>query len=306
MSLNDTPLANRVHIGFFGCRNAGKSSLVNAVTGQSLAVVSDVAGTTTDPVYKSMELLPLGPVVIIDTPGIDDTGELGELRVSKTRQVLAKIDVAVLVVDGSVGLSAADRELTELFKEKNINYIIAYNKSDLVKDDIQVQNSAENSIWVSAERRQGIEELKELIGKLTVTDTMTRRLVGDLIQPGDMVVLVIPIDSAAPKGRLILPQQQVIRDVLETGATTVVCRDTELEDTLRRLEGKVSLVVTDSQAFAKVMKIVPDDIYLTSFSILMARFKGQLDAAVNGAYVLDRLRDEGQRTDATADLQGYS
>ena len=228
MSLNDTPSANRVHIGFFGCRNAGKSSLVNAVTGQSLAVVSDVAGTTTDPVYKSMELLPLGPVVIIDTPGIDDTGELGELRVSKTRQVLAKIDVAVLVVDGSVGLSAADRELTELFKEKNINYIIAYNKSDLVKDDTMVQNSAENSIWVSAERRQGIEELKELIGKLTVTDTMTRRLVGDLIQPGDMVVLVIPIDSAAPKGRLILPQQQVIRDVLETGATAVVCRDTEL------------------------------------------------------------------------------
>ena len=293
MSLNDTPSANRVHIGFFGCRNAGKSSLVNAVTGQSLAVVSDVAGTTTDPVYKSMELLPLGPVVIIDTPGIDDTGELGELRVSKTRQVLAKIDVAVLVVDGTAGLSASDRELTELFKEKNINYIIAYNKSDLVKDDTQVQNSAENSIWVSAERRQGIEELKELIGKLTVTDTMTRRLVGALIQPGDMVVLVIPIDSAAPKGRLILPQQQVIRDVLETGATTVVCRDTELEDTLRRLEGKVSLVVTDSQAFAKVMKIVPDDIYLTSFSILMARFKGQLDAAVNGAYVLDRLRDEG-------------
>lgn len=221
MSLNDTPSANRVHIGFFGCRNAGKSSLVNAVTGQSLAVVSDVAGTTTDPVYKSMELLPLGPVVIIDTPGIDDTGELGELRVSKTRQVLAKIDVAVLVVDGSVGLSAADRELTELFKEKNINYIIAYNKSDLVKDDIQVQNSAENSIWVSAERRQGIEELKELIGKLTVTDTMTRRLVGDLIQPGDMVVLVIPIDSAAPKGRLILPQQQVIRDVLEIGRAHV-------------------------------------------------------------------------------------
>ena len=187
MGLNDTPSANRVHIGFFGCRNAGKSSLVNAVTGQSLAVVSDVAGPTTDPVYKSMELLPLGPVVIIDTPGIDDTGELGELRVSKTRQVLAKIDVAVLVVDGSVGLSAADRELTELFKEKNINYIIAYNKSDLVKDDTMVQNSAENSIWVSAERRQGIEELKELIGKLTVTDTMTRRLVGDLIQPGDMV-----------------------------------------------------------------------------------------------------------------------
>lgn len=296
MGLNDTPSADRVHIGFFGCRNAGKSSLVNAVTGQSLAVVSDVAGTTTDPVYKSMELLPLGPVVIIDTPGIDDTGELGELRVTKTRQVLAKIDVAVLVVDGSVGLSETDRELTELFKKKNINYIIAYNKSDLVNDDTRDQNSVENSIWVSAEHRQGIEELKELIGRLTVTDTMTRRLVGDLIQPGDMVVLVIPIDSAAPKGRLILPQQQVIRDVLETGAMAVVCRDTELEDTLRRLEGKVSLVVTDSQAFAKVMKLVPDDVYLTSFSILMARFKGQLDAAVKGAHVLDRLRGEGQRT----------
>lgn len=296
MGLNDTPSADRVHIGFFGCRNAGKSSLVNAVTGQSLAVVSDVAGTTTDPVYKSMELLPLGPVVIIDTPGIDDTGELGELRVTKTRQVLAKIDVAVLVVDGSVGLSETDRELTELFKERNINYIIAYNKSDLVNDDTRDQTSAENSIWVSAEHRQGIEELKELIGRLTVTDTMTRRLVGDLIQPGDMVVLVIPIDSAAPKGRLILPQQQVIRDVLETGAVAVVCRDTELEDTLRRLEGKVSLVVTDSQAFAKVMKLVPDDVYLTSFSILMARFKGQLDAAVKGAHVLDRLRGGGQRT----------
>ena len=296
MGLNDTPSADRVHIGFFGCRNAGKSSLVNAVTGQSLAVVSDVAGTTTDPVYKSMELLPLGPVVIIDTPGIDDTGELGELRVTKTRQVLAKIDVAVLVVDGSVGLSETDRELTELFKEKNINYIIAYNKSDLVNGDTRDQTSAENSIWVSAEHRQGIEELKELIGRLTVTDTMTRRLVGDLIQPGDMVVLVIPIDSAAPKGRLILPQQQVIRDVLETGAVAVVCRDTELEDTLRRLEGKVSLVVTDSQAFAKVMKLVPDDVYLTSFSILMARFKGQLDAAVKGAHVLDRLRGGGQRT----------
>lgn len=296
MGLNDTPSADRVHIGFFGCRNAGKSSLVNAVTGQSLAVVSDVAGTTTDPVYKSMELLPLGPVVIIDTPGIDDTGELGELRVTKTRQVLAKIDVAVLVVDGSVGLSETDRELTELFKERNINYIIAYNKSDLVNDDTRDQTSAENSIWVSAEHRQGIEELKELIGRLTVTDTMTRRLVGDLIQPGDMVVLVIPIDSAAPKGRLILPQQQVIRDLLETGAVAVVCRDTELEDTLRRLEGKVSLVVTDSQAFAKVMKLVPDDVYLTSFSILMARFKGQLDAAVKGAHVLDRLRGGGQRT----------
>lgn len=296
MGLNDTPSANRVHIGFFGCRNAGKSSLVNAVTGQSLAVVSDVAGTTTDPVYKSMELLPLGPVVIVDTPGIDDAGSLGELRVAKTRQVLSKVDVAVLVVDATKGMSTADRELVDLFHEKNINHIIAYNKSDASQELMAkcgLTDETGSSIWVSAEKGYGIHELKELIGKLTTTDTMTKRLVGDLLSPGDVVVLVIPIDSAAPKGRLILPQQQVIRDVLEAGAISVVCRDMELADTLERFGSQVSMVITDSQAFGKVMKIVPEDIYMTSFSILMARFKGQLEMAVFGAHVLDELRDEG-------------
>ncbi len=296
MGLNDTPSANRVHIGFFGCRNAGKSSLVNAVTGQSLAVVSDVAGTTTDPVYKSMELLPLGPVVIVDTPGIDDEGSLGELRVAKTRQVLSKVDVAVLVVDATAEMPQADRELLDLFREKNINHIIAYNKSDASQELMAkcgLTDETGTSIWVSAEKGYGIHELKELIGKLTTTDTMTKRLVGDLLSPGDVVVLVIPIDSAAPKGRLILPQQQVIRDVLEAGAISVVCRDTELADTLERFGSQVSMVITDSQAFGKVMKIVPEDIYMTSFSILMARFKGQLEMAVLGAHVLDELRDEG-------------
>lgn len=296
MGLNDTPSANRVHIGFFGCRNAGKSSLVNAVTGQSLAVVSDVAGTTTDPVYKSMELLPLGPVVIVDTPGIDDAGSLGELRVAKTRQVLSKVDVAVLVVDATADMPQADRELLNLFREKNINHIIAYNKSDASQELMAkcgLTDETGTSIWVSAEKGYGIHELKELIGKLTTTDTMTKRLVGDLLSPGDVVVLVIPIDSAAPKGRLILPQQQVIRDVLEAGAISVVCRDMELADTLERFGSQVSLVITDSQAFGKVMKIVPEDIYMTSFSILMARFKGQLETAVFGAHVLDELRDEG-------------
>lgn len=296
MGLNDTPSANRVHIGFFGCRNAGKSSLVNAVTGQSLAVVSDVAGTTTDPVYKSMELLPLGPVVIVDTPGIDDAGSLGELRVAKTRQVLSKVDVAVLVVDATADMPQADRELLDLFHEKNINHIIAYNKSDASQDLMAkcgLTDETGSSIWVSAEKGYGIHELKELIGKLTTTDTTTKRLVGDLLSPGDVVVLVIPIDSAAPKGRLILPQQQVIRDVLEAGAISVVCRDMELADTLERFGSQVSMVITDSQAFGKVMKIVPEDIYMTSFSILMARFKGQLETAVLGAHVLDELRDEG-------------
>lgn len=296
MGLNDTPSANRVHIGFFGCRNAGKSSLVNAVTGQSLAVVSDVAGTTTDPVYKSMELLPLGPVVIVDTPGIDDAGSLGELRVAKTRQVLSKVDVAVLVVDATAEMPQADRELLDLFREKNINHIIAYNKIDASQELMAkcgLTDETGTSIWVSAEKGYGIHELKELIGKLTTTDTMTKRLVGDLLSPGDVVVLVIPIDSAAPKGRLILPQQQVIRDVLEAGAISVVCRDTELADTLERFGSQVSMVITDSQAFGKVMKIVPEDIYMTSFSILMARFKGQLETAVFGAHVLDELRDEG-------------
>lgn len=295
MGLNDTPTANRIHIGFFGCRNVGKSSLVNAVTGQDLAVVSDVAGTTTDPVYKSMELLPLGPVVITDTPGIDDTGKLGELRIKKTRQELSRIDVAVLVVDVTRGLVDADRELIDIFREKNINYIIAYNKSDATEGlRDKCGKTQDRCIWVSAKQRLGIQELKELIGSLVSTDTLTRRLVGDLVDPGDVVLLVIPIDSAAPKGRLILPQQQVIRDVLESGGVALVCRDTELADTLDRYSDRVSLVVTDSQVFGKVMRLVPDDIYMTSFSILMARFKGQLAGAVEGATVLDTFKKKNE------------
>lgn len=303
MGLNDTPSANRIHIGFFGQRNAGKSSLVNAVTGQSLAVVSDTPGTTTDPVYKSMELLPLGPVVITDTPGIDDEGSLGELRVAKAKQVLGKTDVAVLVIDDGKGMTEADRELEALFADRNINYIVAHNKCDVTgkqAGDLAIKTNAAGDsagvhIYVSARERLGIQELKDAIGRLTVTDTMTKQLVADLINPGDFVVLVIPIDKAAPKGRLILPQQQVIRDALEAGAIPVVCRDTELTETLRKLDYKVSLVVTDSQAFEKVMRIVPEDIMLTSFSILMARFKGQLETAVSGAYVLDALKGRGGR-----------
>lgn len=297
MGYNDTPSANRIHIGFFGKRNAGKSSLVNAVTGQSLSVVSDVAGTTTDPVNKSMELLPLGPVVITDTPGMDDEGDLGCLRVQKAKQALRKMDVAVLVVDGTAGLSENDRQLIHLFGEKNINYIIAYNKCDVVSADCvkRIEQADEEilrvcpHIWVSARERTRINDLKEMIGHLTVETPTARRLVGDLIEPGDVVVLVIPIDSAAPKGRLILPQQQVMRDVLDTGAIAVACRDTELTDTLSRFGDQVSLVVTDSQAFEKVMRIVPESTYLTSFSILMARFKGQLDGAVKAAYKLDEF-----------------
>ena len=297
MGYNDTPSANRIHIGFFGKRNAGKSSLVNAVTGQSLAVVSDVAGTTTDPVNKSMELLPLGPVVITDTPGMDDEGDLGCLRVQKAKQALRKMDVAVLVVDGTAGLSENDRQLIHLFGEKNINYIIAYNKCDVVSADClkRIEQADEEilracpHIWVSARERTRINDLKEMIGHLTVETPTARRLVGDLIEPGDVVVLVIPIDSAAPKGRLILPQQQVMRDVLDTGAIAVACRDTELTDTLSRFGDQISLVVTDSQAFEKVMRIVPESTCLTSFSILMARFKGQLDGAVKAAYKLDEF-----------------
>lgn len=297
MGYNDTPSANRIHIGFFGKRNAGKSSLVNAVTGQSLSVVSDVAGTTTDSVNKSMELLPLGPVVITDTPGMDDEGDLGCLRVQKAKQALRKMDVAVLVVDGTAGLSENDRQLIHLFGEKNINYIIAYNKCDVVSADCvkRIEQADEEilrvcpHIWVSARERTRINDLKEMIGHLTVETPTARRLVGDLIEPRDVVVLVIPIDSAAPKGRLILPQQQVMRDVLDTGAIAVACRDTELTDTLSRFGDQVSLVVTDSQAFEKVMRIVPESTCLTSFSILMARFKGQLDGAVKAAHKLDEF-----------------
>lgn len=288
MGLNDTPAGNRIQIGFFGRRNAGKSSLVNAVTGQQLSVVSEYKGTTTDPVYKAMELLPLGPVMIIDTPGMDDEGELGELRIEKTKQVLRKIDIAILVVDGNVGLMPIEEEFAAMLKERQISYIIVYNKADTV-DEKDMQE--EQSTWVSAVTKQGITELKEKIAHLVKVEDSRFRIVGDLLHPLDFVILVIPIDSAAPKGRLILPQQQVIRDILEAGAIPVVTRDTELQQTLNRLGAKPYMVITDSQAFKKVAACTPDDIYLTSFSILMARWKGFLSTAVQGVDALSQIKD---------------
>ena len=288
MSLQTTPSAQRLHIGFFGCRNAGKSSLVNAVTGQDLAVVSEVKGTTTDPVMKAMELLPLGPVVIIDTPGYDDEGLLGEQRVMRTKRILNRSDLAVLVVDGTSGIGEADRELLGLFRSKNIPHLVVMNKADLIGTDTARPDEV---LYVSALTGRGIEELKERLGAMAPKEDPNHRLLGDLISPGDLVVLVCPIDESAPKGRIILPQQQAIRDILDTGAMAVVCRETELEETFRKLGTKPSLTVTDSQAFGIVDKITPDDIPLTSFSILMARYKGFLETAVAGAAALGRLRD---------------
>ena len=288
MSLNDTPSANRIHIGFFGCRNAGKSSVVNAITGQELAVVSDVLGTTTDPVQKAMELLPLGPVMIIDTPGFDDVGELGEKRIQKTKQILNRTDIAVLVVDAKKGFTATDKQLLALIQEKELPYLIIYNKSDLLE---KIPKEEEHSIYISALEKIGIRECKEKLAHQIPTEDMTLQIVGDLLCPGDLAVLVIPIDSAAPKGRLILPQQQVIRDILEAGAAAVTVRNTELARTLQKLEGKVRMVITDSQAFEEVAAIVPKEIPLTSFSILMARFKGYLETAVKGIQAVDSLKD---------------
>ena len=287
-SLNQTPSANRLHISFFGCRNAGKSSVVNAVTGQELSIVSDIKGTTTDPVTKAMELLPLGPVVIIDTPGIDDVGQLGVLRVLRTKKILNKTDLAVLVVDGIVGMQTADQELVELFQKKEIPYLVVYNKADLIQN---VPTAGENELWVSATEGINVYELKERLGTLVKTDTMTRKLVGQLLKPLDIVILVCPIDESAPKGRLILPQQQAIRDVLEAGAIAVVIREHELAATLEQLGGKAAMVITDSQAFALVGKVTPDSIPLTSFSILMANYKGFLKTAVNGISALKNLKD---------------
>ncbi|HHT62260.1 MAG: [FeFe] hydrogenase H-cluster maturation GTPase HydF [Bacillota bacterium] len=286
MGLNETPSASRIHIGFFGKRNAGKSSVVNAVTGQDLSVVSEIEGTTTDPVYKAMELLPMGPVMIIDTPGFDDEGKLGELRVKKTKQVLNKTDVAVLVIDASAGKTETDEELIKLFEEKNINYIIAYNKSDLISTP---PARGENEIYISAKEKTKISELKEKIAALAPKEETKGKIVADLIQPLDMVVLVTPIDKAAPKGRLILPQQQTIRDIIEAGAVAIVVRETELKETLAGLGKKPALVITDSQVFAQVSAVTPRDIPLTSFSILMARYKGFLEIAVKGAEALEKL-----------------
>lgn len=291
MGLNDTPSANRIHIGFFGRRNAGKSSLVNAVTGQELAVVSDIAGTTTDPVYKAMELLPLGPVMIIDTAGFDDEGELGELRIKKTKQVLNKTDVAVLTVSAEVGFSDFDRELLELFQKKDLPYAVAINKSDLSDFDTASDIDEKSTVRVSAKTGDGINELKEKIARLVQTDDMKLKLVGDLLKPSDIAVLVVPIDSSAPKGRLILPQQQAIRDILEANAITAVVRETELKEVLKSFNRKPALVITDSQAFKRVAEDTPSDIPLTSFSILMARFKGFLETAVKGAASIKKLRD---------------
>ena len=286
MALNQTPASERIHIGFFGRRNAGKSSVMNAVTGQNLAVVSDVKGTTTDPVYKTMELLPLGPVMVIDTPGIDDEGELGKLRVTKSRQVLNKTDLAILVVDGTEGMKQEDLEMKELFEKKNIPYLIVYNKSDL-NDDKKRQD---NFVYVSALTGEGIQELKEKIGAMKKAD-VERDLVEGLVKAGDLVILVTPIDKAAPKGRLILPQQMTIRALLDHGCMTMVVRDTELAEALEKLGRKPDLVITDSQAFGKVSKIVPREIPLTSFSILMARYKGDLEQVIAGVSMLDHIED---------------
>ncbi|MDR0764516.1 MAG: [FeFe] hydrogenase H-cluster maturation GTPase HydF [Synergistaceae bacterium] len=288
MSLNDTPSGERVHIGIFGRRNAGKSSLLNAITGQSLAVVSETAGTTTDPVKKSMEILPIGPVLLIDTPGIDDTGELGEKRVEKTRATLRGTDIAVLVVDARDGKNGDDGELLRLFAKNGVPCVVAHNKCDLIGCRSPLP---ENEMYVSATTGENVPSLKEKIARAVRADDEKLRIVADLLSPADFVVLVAPIDKAAPKGRLILPQQQTIRDILEADAAAVVVKEYELRETLENLGKRPRMVITDSQVFAKVSADTPPDIPLTSFSILMARRKGSLDAAVLGARSLDGVSD---------------
>ena len=291
MGMNETPTGERVHIGFFGRRNAGKSSVLNAVIGQELAVVSDVKGTTTDPVYKSMELLPLGPVTVIDTPGIDDEGELGTLRVRKSYQVLNKTDVAVIVVDSQAGFGEQEEKLLNRMQEKQIPCVLVFNKMDQKNAVCPEKIKDIPVLGVSARTKAGITELKETIAKAAKTEAVSKPLVSDLLDPSDFVVLVVPIDKAAPKGRLILPQQQTIRDVLEAGAAAIVIKENELSNTLKTLGKSPKIVITDSQVFAKVSKETPKDIWLTSFSILFARFKGNLKTAVAGAAAIDRLKD---------------
>ncbi len=296
MGMNQTPSSERVHIGLFGKRNAGKSSVINAVTNQDIAIVSAVRGTTTDPVYKSMELLPLGPVMLIDTPGLDDEGELGVLRVQKGLDVLRKTDIALLIVDGTAGMSPEDERLEEELKKRGLPYLVVFNKWDLVQEKSAGEENSgaepedERHIRVSARTGEGIQELKERLARM-VPAGKEKRLVGDLLEPQDLVVLVVPIDKAAPKGRLILPQQQTIRDVLESGAVSVVVREKELKETLKKLGTKPKLVITDSQVFGLVDRDTPEDILLTSFSILFARYKGNLAQAVRGAGALESLRD---------------
>lgn len=312
MSLNSTPSADRVHIGIFGRRNAGKSSVINAITGQNLAIVSDIKGTTTDPVLKAMELLPLGPVVIIDTPGLDDEGELGALRIQKAYQILNKTDIAVLIVDASIGMTAEDLRILDRIQQKQIPYVVVFNKSDLQPASVLPYGRPSEAapdpasellsglpdpvdpkkcIAVSTVTGENIYDLKELIAKQVPSGDTNKQIVGDLIRPNDFVVLVVPIDSAAPKGRLILPQQQTIRDVLEAGAAAIVVKETELPETLAQLGKAPALVITDSQAFEKVSADVPREIPLTSFSILFARYKGNLKTVVQGAEMLDHLQD---------------
>ena len=288
MGLTDTPSADRLHIGFFGCRNAGKSSVVNAVTGQDLAVVSDVAGTTTDPVRKAMELLPLGPVVIVDTPGFDDEGLLGEKRVLRTKRILNRCDIAVLVVDASRPMSKTDRTLLGLFAQKGLPHLVVHNKCDLVDE---VPDDGERDVWASALTGRHVRELKEALGRMAPKPNPAHRLLADLVRPNEAVVLVCPIDESAPRGRLILPQQMAVRDVLDAGGIAVVCRETELSATLSSLAAPPALVVTDSQAFSVVSSIVPDEVPLTSFSILMACYKGFLQTAAAGVAAVESLSD---------------
>ena len=300
MGMNQTPASERVHIGFFGKRNAGKSSVMNKVTGQELAVVSDVKGTTTDPVYKAMELLPLGPVVMMDTPGIDDEGELGGLRVKKSYQVLNKTDAAVLVIDGKAGMSGEDQALLERIRKKNIPSILVLNKRDLLTEEEVCQTlsglpegyqEGKDYLWVSAQEGTGVQELKERLAVLASTEENQKKIVGDLLSPGDFVVLVVPIDKAAPKGRLILPQQQTIRDILDADAVSVVVKEDRLKETLESLGKKPRLVITDSQVFGRVSKDTPKELLLTSFSILFVRYKGNLETVVEGARTLEKLKD---------------
>lgn len=298
MGLNNTPNADRVHIGIFGRRNAGKSSVINAVTGQNLAIVSDVLGTTTDPVYKAMEILPLGPVVLIDTPGLDDVGELGELRVQKAFQVLNKTDIALLVLDVNSGFSKEEEKLLELVKAKNIPFVAVLNKTDIAEEDkikefeklLKDKYNIENVVSVSAEKKDGIFELKEKIASLN-TEKEKSPIISDLVCPGETAVLVVPIDESAPKGRLILPQQQTIRDLLDHNAMAAVTQVTTLAKTLESFKEPPKIVVTDSQAFKEVAKIVPESVPLTSFSILFARHKGELSTLVNGVKAMDNLKD---------------
>ena len=287
MSLQNTPSSERLHIGFFGMRNAGKSSVVNAITNQEISLVSDVLGTTTDPVKKAMELLPLGPVVIIDTPGLDDLGELGEMRVKRAKDMLSITDIAVVVIDAEKGESEEDTALLNIIKEKKIPFITVYNKADLVEKT----ETRENEVYVSAKTGENIETLKNMLAKIGEKNKKEKPLVSDLLDTGDLVVLVIPIDESAPKGRLILPQQMVIRDILDHHCMCICTQVEELSSTLSMLNKKPKLVITDSQAFGKVSKITPDDITLTSFSIIMARYKGDLLSLVKGAKALESIKD---------------